>query len=79
MFDITEGANMLTKRSSIWLTVTALLIHCSAIKSRVMSWQFMAFKSSAIKNKTCLIRSKHLKWPACRFRTSSGRVLFPLR
>lgn len=78
MFDITEGANMLTERSSIWLTVTALLIHCSAIKRRVMSWQFMAFMSSRTASKaamllhprrrphspqTCAIRSKHLKWP----------------
>lgn len=43
-----RAQNMLTKRSSIWLTVTALLIHCSAIKCRVMSRQFMAFESSRV-------------------------------
>lgn len=62
MFDITEGANMLTKRSSIWLTVTALLIHCSAIKSRVMSWQFMAFKSSRVAGKAAALLKIRRVW-----------------
>lgn len=75
MFDIAEGANMLTKRSPIWLTVTALLIHCSAIKSRVMSWQFMAFKSSRIAGKAAAPLKIRRVWfgqntwngPVCRF------------
>lgn len=63
MFDITQGANMLTKRSSIWLTVTALLIHCSAIKSRVMPWQFMAFTSSRIADKAAvLLKIRHVRF-----------------
>lgn len=84
MFDITEGANTLTRRSSIWFTVTALLIHCSPIKCRLISRKFTAFMSSRIatkgrnaikahndgfiRHRRVWFRSKHLKWPVWRFR-----------
>lgn len=52
MFDITEGANTLTRRSSIRCPVTALLIHCSPIKCRLISRKFTAFMSSRIATKS---------------------------
>lgn len=93
MFYITEGANTLTRRSSIWFTVTALLIHCSPIKSRVMSWQFTALTSSRIATKSrnaikalndgfihhrrVWFWSKRLKWPVWRFSLYAAASSFP--